>query len=261
MATEPGGDLVVLLLVLAGLAAGCLNGVVGSGSLVSFPTLIGFGVDPLSATITNSIGLTPSNFTGPWGYRRLLALQKRRLAVLVPVAVAGALTGSLLLTVLPATVFEVLVPWLVLVAVALVAAQPWLQAVVRARAPEGASIRRGQRVLLLVLMLLAAAYGGYFVAAQGIFMFAILGAFLGGDMAMINALKNALASLVNVVASTIYIVVAFDRIIWPFVAVLAIGSSVGGILGAMLGRRVPGRAFRWIIVVAGLIGFVVLVVE
>lgn len=248
-----------------GLVAGGLNAVVGSGSLVAFPALIALGLSPLAATLTGSVGLAVSNFTGPWGYRAMLAKQGARLRLLVPGAVVGGLVGSLLLTVLPASVFDTLAPILIVLAVALVIGQPWLQRLVSGHSAALVGVpplSEGRvRRLIIVLMFLASVYGGYFVAAQGVFMFAILGVLLGGDLRYVNALKNALASLVTLLAATIYVIVAFDRIVWPFAGAIAIGAGMGGTLGARVGRRVPGAVVRWILVVVGTAGVVALLAK
>jgi len=262
----PGALVLVLAgLVIAGFVAGVLNSVVGSGSLVTFPALIAIGVPPLPATLTSSVGLTLSNFSGPWGYRAMLAAQGRRLLMLLPVAGAGGLTGSLLLTALPSTVFATLAPLLILLAVVLVVVQPLLQRAISARRstteavpPLPGPVPRG---VMIALMFLASVYGGYFVAAQGVFMFGILGAFIGGDLRYVNALKNALASLINLLSATVYVITSFDRIVWPFVAAVAAGAGIGGLLGVRIARRVPGAALRWLIVAIGVAGLLALLLR
>lgn len=255
--------LVVAALIGAGFLAGALNAVVGSGTLITFPILVAVGVPPLAATLTNSVGLLPSNFTSAWGYRRLLAVQRDRLALLLPVAVTGGLTGSLLLVLLPAATFERVAPLLIVTAVALVIAQPALQRVAQRRreSRQGDGRRQPSRTALFVLMYAASVYGGYFVAAQGVFMFGIMGVLLGGDLRLINALKSVLASTVNVVASIVYVSSSHRTIAWSAAAAIAVGAAAGGLIGARFGRLIPGTVLRWLLVAAGASALVVLTLD
>lgn len=265
MLDMPIGALALVALVGVGIVAGGLNAVVGSGSLIAFPALIALGVSPLAATLTGSVGLAVSNFSGPWGYRVMLFQQGERLRQFVPVALIGGLAGSLLLTVLPAAVFDTLAPILIVIAVVLVIAQPWLQRRVGGHPMTLATVpalpHGRARVVTVGLMFLASVYGGYFVAAQGVFMFAIIGILLGGDLRYVNALKNALATLITLVAAIIYVVVASDRIVWPFAGAIAVGAGVGGILGARVGRVIPGTVLRWLLAAVGIVGVVALLVD
>ncbi|MEJ5915588.1 sulfite exporter TauE/SafE family protein [Pseudokineococcus sp. 1T1Z-3] len=264
------GDLTgwqLLLLSFAAVWAGSINAVVGSGTLVTFPTLVALGVPPVSATMSNAVGLVAGGISGTWGYRRELRGQGRRVALLVPASVVGAVAGSLLLLSLPASAFETVVPGLVVLAIVLVVLQPRLQARTRRRMqrldaalPPGEARRpdrRGQ-VLLLIVTLLVGVYGGYFTAAQGILLVGAHGALLVEPIQRLNALKNLLTLVVNVVAATMYVVIGFDRIVWAAVLVIAVGSLLGGLLGSYLGRRLPAVVLRATIVVLGVVALVAL---
>jgi len=276
------GDLTgwqLLVLAVAAVWAGAINAVVGSGTLVTFPTLVALGVPPVSATMSNAVGLVTGGISGTWGYRRELRGQGARAARLVPMSVLGALVGAFLLLHLPATTFETVVPVLVVLAIVLVLVQPRLQARTKRRLerrlaeaggeqrdPAGspsatvAPGRTGQVVLLLVTFLIGI-YGGYFTAAQGILLVGAHGALLVEPLQRLNAMKNLLSLVVNVVAATAYVVVGFDRIVWEAVLVIAVGSLVGGLLGASVGRRLPNAVLRGTIVVLGVVALVALLVR
>lgn len=249
--------------LLAGVAAGAINSAVGSGTLISFPVLLAIGLPPVSANVTNTFGLVPGSFAGAWGYRRELVGQGRRAAWLLPASLAGGITGALLLLVLPAEAFDAVVPVLVLLALVLVVAQPWLQRLVRARRDRRPTVDGApHRDLMLAAVPLTAAtgvYGGYFGAAQGVLLLGALGSVLDEDLQRINALKNVLAGSVNLVAAVVFLVVAPEQIVWAVAAAVAVGSLLGGLVGAQLGRRLPAVVLRGFIVVVGLVavGFLV----
>jgi len=243
----------IILIVLAGLAAGAINAVVGSGTLVTFPTLIALGYPPVVATMSNSIGLVAGGVTGAWGYRREIAAQRRTVLMLLPASAAGALTGSLLLTALPEDTFEVVVPVLLVLALALVIGQPRLQAWVAKRRGDAATTISP---LLVGAIYLVGVYGGYFAAAQGVLLMGVLGVLLAQDLQMSNGLKNLLVGVVNLLAATFYTIVAFDRISWLAAGCIAFGALVGGWLGARYGRLLSPVWLRAIIVALGLIALV-----
>jgi uncharacterized membrane protein YfcA len=238
----------------AGLAAGAINAVVGSGSLITFPTLLAFGVPPVVANVSNNVGLVPGNVSGVYGYRRELRGQRRRLLGLGVVSMAGSLAGAVLLLSLPASAFRLIVPALILIACALVLLQPRLSGWVAAR-QAGRGGRPGP--VLPGGMLLAGAYGGYFGAAYGVLVIGLLGTFLNENLQRVNAAKNVLIMIVNGTAAVVFIV--FAHIDWLVVAVIAAGSTVGGLLGARYGRRLPPVALRWVIVAVGVVAAVRLI--
>jgi len=230
----------------AGVLAGGINTIVGSGSLISFPTLVALGLPPLVANVTNTVGLVPGSVSGAWGYRRELAGQRGRAIRLGVFSALGGLAGGVLLLSVPGS-FQKVVPWLVLLAVAMVVVQPrlarWLAARGRAPAGHGGWLLRGG-------IFTTGIYGGYFGAAQGVLLIGLLGLGVDDDLQRLNALKNVLAALVNGVAGILFIVDAPVR--WEPALILAAGSIAGGQLGARVGRRLPAVVLRGVIVVGGL---------
>lgn len=233
-------------ILAAGTAAGAINAVVGSGSLITFPTLLAFGFAPVVANVSNNVGLVPGNVSGVYGYRRELRGQRRRLAGLGAVSAAGSLAGAALLLSLPASAFRLIVPALILIACVLVLAQPRLSARVAARQAS-----RGGRAsaVLPAGVALAGVYGGYFGAANGVLVIGLLGTFLSENLQRVNAAKNVLIMIVNGTAAVVFI--AFARVDWLAVAVIAAGSTIGGLLGARYGRRLRPAVLRWVVVAVG----------
>ena len=249
----------------AGFAAGGINAVVGSGTLVTFPVLLAVGLPPVTATVTNSLGLVSGNLAGSIGYRRELRGQRTLLLRLLPASVLGALTGAFLLLTLPASAFEAIVPALILLAVVLVATQPMLQrALARRRAksagtePAPAQIGTGRLVGLLAGAYATGTYGGYFAASQGVLQIGIFGLLLPESLQRLNAIKNVLTMAVNAVAAIAYVIVAPERVEWAAAALIAVGALAGGFVGSSYGRRLPAPVLRAAIVVLGLTAIAVL---
>jgi uncharacterized protein len=250
----------MVAIAAAGFAAGSINAVVGSGTLVTFPVLLAAGLPPVTATISNSLGLVPGNLTGAIGYRRELRGQRGLLVRLFPASVLGALTGAFLLLHLPAAAFEAIVPALVGLAVVLVAVQPLLQRwLARRGAGQEARIARGRLAGLVAGAYATGTYGGYFSAAQGVLQVGLFGLVLREPLQRLNAIKNVLTLGVNAVAAVTYVVVATDRVDWPAAGLVATGSLVGGYTGSTLGRRLPSPVLRAAIVALGLVALGVLV--
>jgi uncharacterized protein len=247
------------LIALAGCAAGFINAIVGSGTLISFPTLLGAGFERVAANMANNIGLAPGSFSAVVGYRRELAGQRRRLSILGPASVLGGLTGALLLLTLPSTAFKTVVPFLVLLGVALVIAQPFVQKRVKARRAAsgvetdalGAPTVEHIGPALIFVVFLTGIYGGYFGAGQGVILTGLLGMALTEDMQRINAAKNVLAGLVNGVAAIVFI--ALRPISWAPAILIAVGSVLGAQIGAKVGRRIQPNILRALIVLIGLV--------
>jgi len=235
-----------LALLAVGLAAGTVNTIVGSGSLMTFPTLLALGYPPVVANVSNTVGLLPGSISGAIGYRRELEGQRARVGVLGIACAAGGLTGGVLLLVLPAAVFRGVVPVLILAACLLVALQPRLARRVAAR--EGPAHAHGGPALFAAVYA-TGVYGGYFGAAQGVVLIALLGIFVDDGLQRLNGLKNVLAALVNGVAAVLF--VAFADVAWEPAALLACGAIVGGQVGARLGRRISPGWLRAVIVVVG----------
>ncbi|GLZ46953.1 UPF0721 transmembrane protein [Actinomycetospora sp. NBRC 106375] len=243
-----------LLIAFAGIWAGTINTVVGSGTLVTFPVLVALGYPPVTATTSNAIGLIPGSFTGAWGYRGEIAGARGQLIRWSVMSALGAVVGTILLLSLPPDAFETIVPFLVGIALVLVVVQPWLT---RRLQRSGGGSRGGW--LLYPLIFLIGVYGGYFTAAQGIMLVGVMGLLLTEPLQRLNGYKNVLAAVVNLVAGAIYAVVA--PISWPVVAILAVTSTIGGLLGARIGRRLSPTVLRAVIVVVGLVAIVRLVVN
>jgi uncharacterized membrane protein YfcA len=246
------------LIALAGVAAGAINAVVGSGTLITFPTLVTLGYPPVTSTMSNAVGLVAGSVSGTWGYRRELRGQWHRLRWQLLASLTGSALGSWLLLHLPEKVFTRVVPVLLIVALALVIVGPRIQEWARRRAAEAGHppdhVPPGRMVALVALTFAVGVYGGYFTAAQGILLMGVMGALLPEDMQRMNAAKNLLALVVNIVAAVAYTTVAFDRISWPAAGLIAVGSLIGGFLGAHYGRRLPPNALRAAIVIVGLVG-------
>lgn len=242
-----------LAVFVAGVAAGTINTIVGSGTLVTFPTLLAVGYPPVLANVSNTVGLVPGSLSGALGYRHELRGQRSRLIRLGVASVLGGVAGAFLLLQLPAAAFNAIVPVLIGVGCVLVLIQPWISHHVRPRehAPSHGSW------LVWVLVFFAGVYGGYFGAAQGVLLIAILGLGLAESMQRINAAKNILALLVNAVAAVVFITVA--DVSWAAAGLVAAGSVIGGQVGARVGRRLPAPVFRVIVAVVGLVAIVKLV--
>ena len=262
----------------AGMAAGTINTVVGSGTLITFPTLLAFGYPPLIANVSNTVGLVPGVLSGIYGFRRELVGQRKRLLFLGSGSLLGGVLGAILLLRLPASAFNAIVPVLIGIALVLVVLQPRLAARMAARRQAAADtgsdksdtadqidvpqqsedslervtdpgVARGG-FLLWALVFGTGVYGGYFGAAQGVLLLAFLGIAFTDPMAKLNGAKNVLAALVNGVAGVIFI--ALSPINWAVVALIACGSIVGGQIGARIGRRLPPMALRALIVCVGI---------
>ena len=238
-----------LAILAAGTAAGGVNAVVGSGSLITFPTLLAFGFPPVIANVSNNIGLVPGNMSGGFGYRRELVGQRGRLLRLGAAAAIGAVAGAFALLVLPSSAFRLVVPVLILISCALVLVQPWLSAWIRKRADEASRGRAGP--LLSAGVCLSGVYGGYFGAAQGVLVIGLLGSFLDETLQRVNGAKNVLVGMVNGTAAVVFIALA--HVSWTAVALIAAGSTVGGLLGARFGRRLPPLMLRLFVAAIGVI--------
>ena len=238
----------------AGVAAGAINAVLGSGTLITFPTLLAFGYSPVLANVSNNIGLVPGSVSGAWAYRRELAGQRSRVMRLAGASVTGGIIGAIALLELPASAFEAIVPALILLACMLVVLQPWLSRLVAKR--EHAPAHGGRTALVLVF--LTGIYGGYFGAAQGVLLMAFLGILIDEQLQRLNAVKNVLAGLVNLVAAIVF--VAASDVAWGAAACIAVGSTLGGHFGGTYGRRLSPNVLRGFIIVVGTIAAVRLLV-
>ena len=239
------------LVFAAGVGAGTINTVVGSGTLITFPVLLSIGLPSLTANVTNTLGLVPGSFMGAYGYRSQLAGQRGLVLRLGAASVVGALLGAGLLLALPPGAFKAIVPVLIALALVLVIAGP---AVNRRLAGRPGGRDDTPRPTLWWATLGSGAYGGYFGAAQGVLLMGLLGALHGGDVQRNNAIKNVLTGTVNLVAAIVFVVVARPN--WTYAALIAAGSAVGGVIGARVGRRLSPMLLRSLIVVVGIIAIV-----
>lgn len=235
----------------AGIAAGTINTVVGSGTLITFPALLAFGYPPVTANVSNTVGLVPGSVSGAVGYRRELSGQRARAIPLAIASTVGGVIGAVALLVLPASAFKRIVPVFIAIALVLILLQPYLSRMLGSRR-RGAGQTAGPAANVGVL--LSGVYGGYFGAAQGILLLAIMGLTVDDELQRINALKVVLAGLVNLVAGIVFVFAA--HVAWGAAGLIAAGSILGGILGARYGRRLPPAALRGVIVVVGVTAIV-----
>ena len=248
-----------LAVFIAGIAAGTINTVVGSGTLITFPVLLGVGYAPVVANVSNTVGLVPGSASGALGYRRELASQRDRLMPLGVASLLGGITGAVLLLSLPASAFKAIVPVFIAIALVLITLQPRLSRAMADRARRAGRTRDGHRPgrAAIAGVFASGVYGGYFGAAQGILLLAILNLSLDDDLHRLNALKVVLAGIVNLVAGVLFVFVA--HIAWLPAALIAAGSLLGGVLGARYGRRLPPPALRAVILIVGIVAIVRLV--
>jgi uncharacterized membrane protein YfcA len=246
----------IAAVVAAGVAAGGINTIVGSGTLVTFPVLLAVGYPPVVANVSNTIGLVPGSLAGAIGYRYELRGQWRRTGRFAIASLLGGITGAVLLLVLPASAFKAIVPVFIALALILIVAQPRLGRLVTERHSSPGSHGRGP---VRAGVYATGIYGGYFGAAQGIMLLAILGLALPDDLQRINALKNVLAGIVNLVAGVVFVFAA--DVAWEAAALIAAGAAAGGHLGARYGRRLPDAVLRAVIVAVGIAAIAQLVLD
>ena len=245
----------IALLLGAGMAAGVMNAVVGAGTLVTFPTLLFLGYPPVIANVSNTVGLVPGAVMASIGYRATLRGRGRTVRRLLVAATIGGLTGGALLVLLPGRAFDVVVPWLLLLAAVLAALQPRISAAVQLRraargierpAVEDRSAAGPVGGGLLAGIALTGVYGGYFGAAQGVILLVILGLAFGGPINELNGMKNVVGGTANLVSAVLFIAIA--DVDWAVAGIIAIGTTIGGGLGGRYGRRLPSSALRVLLV-------------
>ena len=236
----------VILILLAGLVAGIFNGVAGGGSLISFPLLLALGYPARTANITNTVGIWPGYLGSAAGFRTEITDQRAQMTRLAPVALAGGVLGAVLLLTTPSSTFTRLAPWLILGAAALFAAQPLLRRALTAAGPTP----KTRWTLLLSGTFLASVYGGYFGAGLGVMLLAILGLALPDSLARTSGLRTVLSVMVNGVAAAVFLV--HRGLAWEAVGWLALGSLVGGFIGARVALSIPAWALRLVVILIGL---------
>jgi uncharacterized membrane protein YfcA len=245
------GFLEAVAIFAAGMAAGTINTVVGSGTLITFPVLLAFGYAPVVANVSNTVGLVPGSAAGAVGYRRELSGQRRRVMWLACASLSGGVIGAVLLLSLPPSAFEAIVPVFIAIALVLIVIQPRLSAWLTRHRPRPRT-QLGPAATLSVGA--AGIYGGYFGAAQGILVLAILSLSLDDDLQRLNAVKVVLTGLVNLVSGIVFVFAA--HVAWAPAGLIAGGSLLGGALGANVGRRLPRPVLRAVIVVVGIAAIV-----
>lgn len=273
----------LLVLFTMAVMAGAINAAVGSGSLLTLPVLLAIGVPPGAAVRTNTIGMVFSTLGSSYGYRREIAAEKEQLAPLVITTSLCATAGAMLLLVSPSGALDVVVPVLIVVALAMVVFQkpltralrgrqyrPWIAA----RGGEAADGAEDAKTVpsaashdlspyrqrgLVAAMGTASVYGGYFTAAQGVLYLGVLGIFTGRSMGSVNAVKNLLSLVVNVAAAFVYFVAHLwwgAAVLWSATAAIAMGSLLGGYFGAHVAKRMPEWLLRGVIVLVALVALV-----
>ena len=236
-----------MAIVAAGIAAGTINTVVGSGTLITFPTLLAFGYAPVLANVSNTIGLVPGSAAGAVGYRRELRGQGRRTIVLGLGSIVGGITGAILLLELPASAFEDIVPAFIAVALVLIVTQRQL---VRLVGHHRRAAHHGTPPAAVIGALCSGIYGGYFGAAQGIMLLALFSLTIDDDLRRLNAVKVVAAGLVNMVAGIVFVFAA--NVNWGVAGLIAAGSILGGALGGRYGRRLSPGALKVVVVIVGI---------
>ncbi len=248
----------LLAIAVAGGAAGMINTVVGSGTLVTFPVLLALGLPPVTANVSNNVGLTPGSLSGALATSRDLVGQRSRVVRLGVASLIGGLIGAILLLKLPSSAFDSIVPVLIGIGCVLVIIQPKLSRMMAARRERlgvGDSPAHGS-VWLWLAVGLTGVYGGYFGAAQGVLLIAVMGIGLAESLARINAVKNVLALIANGVAAVIFVIVA--DVNWWAAGAVAVGAILGAQLGGKVGRKLPQTVYRVIIVGVGVAAIIVL---
>ncbi len=252
------GWLELLLIGLAAVAAGAVNALAGGGTLITFPTLTAMGVASVPANVTNTVALCPGYLGATLAQAGDLRGQRRRLLLLLPAAAVGGVGGGLLLLYTGERVFRSLVPFLILLAAALLAVQDPLRKWLARRARQGG--RRMHETWAILPVALAAVYGGYFGAGLSVIVLAVLGLLLDDSLTRLNALKQAIAFSANIAAAIFFLF--SGQVVWTAALAMALGALLGGALGGRLAGRIQPAVLRWIVVTIGtVVGLVMLVRE
>jgi uncharacterized membrane protein YfcA len=237
-----------LLIALAAVAAGAINALAGGGTLITFPALTAMGIPAVAANVTNTVALLPGYLGATFAQKEEVLSQRRRLWYLLPAAALGGLVGGLLLLRTDEKLFRQLVPFLILLASLLLAAQEplrrWLL-----RRTSGAGRRPLPEAWAAVPVFFAAIYGGYFGAGLSVIVLAVLALVIDDTLTRLNGLKQLVGFVTNLTAALFF--VFSGRVIWSVAAVMAVGALVGGALGGRLAGRVPPATLRRVVVVIG----------
>ncbi|MEI6314770.1 MAG: sulfite exporter TauE/SafE family protein [Syntrophus sp. (in: bacteria)] len=243
-------QIILLIAFFAALAAGLINSVAGGGTVVSFPVLVAMGIPPVTANITNTIGLCPGYFGGIFAQRNDFASQKKRLYAILPASITGGIIGGLLLINLEERSFKILVPYLILTASLLLVVQNPLKRWLHLRAGKHSPSKAG-KISAFSLLFFASVYGGYFGAGVSVIVIAMLGLIYDDSLTRLNVLKQAISFSINITAAVYF---AFSgKVEWLIVLVMIIGSVTGGLAGGKLAGKVNPDILRWLVVIIGII--------
>lgn len=245
------GGFELAVIALASVAAGTVNAFAGGGTFIVFPLLIAMGLPPIAANVTNTVALCPGYLGATIAQLRHLRGQTARLWVCLPAGVIGGLAGGILLLNSGERLFRSLVPFLILLASGLLALQGPLRAWLIRRMGEHAGFAMHLRPWAGLPVGAAAIYGGYFAAGMSVIVLAVLGLLLDDSLTRLNALKQAIASSINIAATLFFVFTS--HVVWPAALVMAAGSLMGGVLGGRLAGRVKPTILRWTIVAFGIV--------
>ncbi len=238
-----------VLIALAAVAAGAVNALAGGGTLITFPTLTAVGLPAVAANVTNTVALSPGYLGATLAQKTAILDQRRRLYALLPAAALGGLAGGLLLLNTSEKLFRELVPFLILLASLLLAAQEPLKRWLTARAADRPSRPRSEAWAALPIFF-AAIYGGYFGAGLSVIILAVLALTLDDSLTRLNALKQAVAFAANLAAAALFLF--SGQVVWSAAAVMAVGALLGGALGGRLAGRIPPATLRKVVVTLGI---------
>lgn len=238
-----------LLLLIASIMAGALNGVAGGGSFISFPALMFAGLPPINANATNNTGTWVGYLASLYAYRQDWGMRSPQLWQLVSISLAGGIIGSLLLLRTPQAVFAQLVPYLLLAATVLFALNPLFKTL-QQRRPHPVRRSTVARVGLPLLQLAIAIYGGFFGGGVGILLLALFGLMGMEDIHAMNALKTLLSTCINGIAMLTFMV--SGAVFWPHAIVMCAGTLLGGYWGVYYVRKVDPKWVRRFVILVGL---------
>ena len=242
--------LTFLGIFLVGIFAGAVNSVAGGGSLISFPTMIAFGIPAIVANATNTAGIWPGSLSSAITYSREIKPDRKLLLTLLLPSMLGGLLGAVVLVITPPALFGEIVPFLVLFATLLFASRGLLDRLLKRQAEDSGEVSMLGRIWGFIFQLFVATYGGYFGAGIGILMlgsFSIMGM---RDIHKMNGLKTLIGTMINLIA---FIFFAIKGLVdWPIAAVMAVGTVLGGFGGARISKHINQKYLRWFVILVGL---------
>jgi uncharacterized membrane protein YfcA len=240
------------------MAAGLVNALAGGGTLITFPTLVALGLPSVASNVTNTVALCPGYFGATLAQAKDMRGQEKRLWFCVPAGILGGVAGGLLLLNTGEKLFSSLVPYLILLASALLAVQDPVRAWLVRRAAQSGSAATSEKWAALPVGL-AAIYGGYFGAGLSVIVLAVLGLTLDDTLTRLNAIKQAIAFSTNIAAAIFF--VFSGKVVWPVALVMAVGALIGGALGGKLAGKIKPSTLRWIVVVIGVVVAIIYLVR